>query len=704
MKHILIITAFYLLIQPLVNAQKNNLQPNNSGKDKHKSIVISNINDITEGKTSEERTINWLSTNKQMLNIKNLNDLKLYFSRESLSGSTLRFQQNVNNTPVYQAEIVIHISKNNRVTYVTNDYDAAIQNINTNPSILKNEAYSIAYKKIDVKGNVAFQDIKLLVYNKLDNTKLVYRVIIEPEYPTGSWEILIDANNGEVINAEDKAFYHNHNHKKQPLPKPIPVNGSGMVFNPDPLSVTNNSYAGNYTDNGDATNTQLDAARSSEILFDIDNTAGVFTLKGPYAEIQDFESPNRGLFTQSTGTFNFNRFDNAFEAVNCYYIIDKMMRYINTTLGITLMPYQYSGGVRYDPHGLNGADNSHYVSGSGRIAFGEGGVDDAEDADVIIHELGHGIHDWLTGGNSSQVNGLGEGSGDYWGQSYSRSLGQWTTSDPEYNWFFNWDGHNSFWNGRITNYTALYPGGLVGQIHTDGQIWATSLMRIYDILGKEKVDKAFLEGLAMTGSSTNQQNAAIAVRQAAIDMGYSCADIDVFTQQFTATGYTLPPLNHVLVSLGPDTMICSNSVITLNPGSYSNYLWQDNSTTPNFLVDGNVTGIGTFTFWVDVTKPNECVNRDSVIVNVSVCTEVEEFNVKNISIYPNPTSDYITIKMNEFKPNTSIRLIDNTGKIIKRKQAKSNQEIIELSKLANGIYTIVISIDGNDFTKKIIKQ
>ena len=31
--------------------------------------------------------------------------------------------------------------------------------------------------------------------------------------------------------------------------------------------------------------------------------------------------------------------------------------------------------------------------------FGQGGVDDAEDMDVILHELGHGLHDWITNGN-----------------------------------------------------------------------------------------------------------------------------------------------------------------------------------------------------------------------------------------------------------------------------------------------------------------
>jgi hypothetical protein len=109
---------------------------------------------------------------------------------------------------------------------------------------------------------------------------------------------------------------------------------------------------------------------------------------------------------------------------------------------------------------------------------------------------------------------------------------------------FSWDGHNPFWAGRITDYTAIYPGGLSGSIHTDGQIWASALMRIYDAIGKQKTDRAFLEGLSLTTSNTNQQNAAIAVRQAAIDMlgtfGFTCNDITQITAEFTAAGYTLP--------------------------------------------------------------------------------------------------------------------------------------------------------------------
>lgn len=250
------------------------------------------------------------------------------------------------------------------------------------------------------------------------------------------------------------------------------------------------------------------------------------------------------MFTQASPDFLFNRNDQGFEAVNAFYHLDRSMAYINETLGINCKSTLNNGILLFDPHGLSGDDNSHFIPSSQRLAFGEGCVDDAEDADVVLHEFGHAIHYWITGLKSSSSQGLGEGSGDYWAMSYSRSLNQWASNEPQYNWMFSWDGHNECWNGRITNYTKKYPSGLTGTIHTDGQIWATALMRIYNRIGKEKTDRIFLEGLSMTNSSSNQQTAAIAVRQAAIDMvgtyGFACGDVATITEEFVTSGYTLP--------------------------------------------------------------------------------------------------------------------------------------------------------------------
>ena len=493
-------------------------------------------------------------------NTKKISEFNLYFRHKGPSGETLRFQQTLSGIPVYDSEIAIHISPNNQVTYFTTTLKKEIKNVVTTPKISSEKALLLSKNAIKASGLISYQDAKLMVLNQDNTTQLIYKVVLEPnDLPIGSWEVLVNAKDGTIISAKDKAVYHDNKHRKKKAKNTTAVRatGSGFVFDPDPLSAAGVAYGGNYVDGNDATNAQLDAARSNVTLLDITFSGGMYSLVGPYAEVMDFESPNEGLFAQASNVFNFNRQQQGFEAVNVYYHVDHSMRYINETLGITLTPLVYSSGVRFDPHGLNGADNSYYLGGSNRIAFGEGCVDDAEDADVVIHELGHGIHDWITGGNLSQVNGLSEGCGDYWAQSYSRSLGQWSSGDPQYNYMFDWDGHNVCWGGRITNYGATYPGGLVGQVHTDGQMWASVLMEIYDIIGRTKTDAAFLEGLAMTGSSTNQQDAAIAVRQAAVDMvvagryGFTCTDVDVIEARFAARGYTLPTVDCEALSI-PD--------------------------------------------------------------------------------------------------------------------------------------------------------
>lgn len=528
-------------------------------------MVFDGISDPVKGATPAEQALDWINHHQRELKLVDVTNLEPYFERTGPSGSTVRFRQKHEGVPVFQSEIVVHISPKSEVTYVSNTFDPRVANIPASAAIDEATAIELAKQEIHVKGTINHLDAELWVYN-LERSALVYRVRIEALEPVGSWEVLVDAQTGEVLHAMNRACNH-QGECEHKAALPPPANGTGNVFIPDPLSYAQVAYGGQYVDGNDATNASLDATLTNVTLLDLNFTGAQYQLVGPYAEITDFENPFRGLFAQASPNFNFNRFDNGFEAVNCYYHIDGSMRYINQTLNIPLVPFQYVGGVRFDPHGLNGQDNSHYLGASGRVSFGEGGVDDAEDADVVLHELGHGLHDWLTGGNLSQVNGLSEGCGDYWASSYSRSLNQWTPANPAYYWMFSWDGHNPFWAGRITNYTALYPGGLTGAIHTDGQIWATCLLRIYNTLGRTKVDMAFLEGLAMTGSNTSQQDAAIAVRQAAIDMGYSCADISVFTQEFTATGYVLPALPQPSSTL--NQTICANESIVVNGTVYN---------------------------------------------------------------------------------------------------------------------------------------
>lgn len=491
-----------------------------------------------------------------------LSDLVHKTTRQSLSGTTVRYRQFAGQIPVYKGEVVVHINNSNQVTLVTSNYRPSLALDNLSPTLTADEARQLAYNHLNVQGVLYYERTALTIYDYQGTTRLAYQVRVETSDPAGSWEVLVDAQTGELFKAVDEAAY-NLVYEENILPSHEPdslVDGTGYVFDPDPLTSATATYGDpGYTDGNDATTAQLDAERFQVTLQDIELDAGTYSLIGPWAEITDWAAPFKGLFQQNNDQFLYNRFDDAFEAANTYYHIDFYMRYLNITLGLTIEPHQYTGGVQYDPHGFNGADNSSYSPGTGRLQFGEGGVDDAEDSDVIHHELGHGLHDWVTGGSLSQVNGLSEGTGDYAAQSYNRSIDSWTSADPQYNWVFRWDGHNPFWPGRVTNYFGVWPDDLTGQIHTDGQIWSTCMMKVWDALDQADTDTAFWEGLGMTNSATNQSQAANAVYQAAIDLGYPAGDLGTMNTIMAGCGYIMPPLpvpDFNLSSIPGDLEVC----------------------------------------------------------------------------------------------------------------------------------------------------
>src|SRR2546423_14028411 len=73
-----------------------------------------------------------------------------------------------------------------------------------------------------------------------------------------------------------------------------------------------------------------------------------------------------------------------------------------------------------------GQDNSFETDPpKDEIRYGKGGVDDAEDAEVILHEYGHAIHDgsgFVFG--SEEAGAISEGFGDYWAVDFSDIMAQ----------------------------------------------------------------------------------------------------------------------------------------------------------------------------------------------------------------------------------------------------------------------------------------
>jgi hypothetical protein len=547
----------------------------------------------------ENQAREYLAANRALLGLSksDISALRLHAVRTDAAGTVVRLRQTWKGLPVNKnAEITIHVSRDNIVDYVMNGFQYGIDLQDTEAIVTASDARQRVMDRFgSLAGRVDHETSELMVLRYMDMDYLVHRINIEMKEMPGEWEALVDAKTGAILKLEDISYYYGHekNRKggKSAAPEAVLVNGAGNTFDPDPLTTAIQPYGGSYVDGGDANAPVLTAQLKNRTLLDITNTSGTHFLTGPYADVIDFEAPFKGVFSQASPTFNFDRTDDAFEAVNCYYHIDTQMRYLSVTLGLDVQPHQYPGGVQVDPSGFNGADNSHYLSGSGRLAFGEGGVDDAEDADVIIHELGHGLHDWVTNGGLSQVNGLSEGTGDYAAGSYSRAIGFWSPSDAAYSWTFNWDGHNPFWDGRLLNYPATYPGGLTGQIHTDGQIWATANMKVWDDIGRQKSDKAFWTGLGMTNSGTNQNDAANAIFTASGNLGYTFAERTAIRNRFVAAGYTIPALVPPITGATVTGRVLRNATYGLKGAVV---VMTDNTTSASIIA--NTSSLGYFMF------------------------------------------------------------------------------------------------------------
>lgn len=674
----------------------------------------------------------WLQS--QFNNLKSQQAFRVNFSHKGPSGETFRFAHTVNGIEVWGSSVAVHVSPKNTVTYHSTTYEDDIETIDTTPSLSASDALNYAKGALQI-DEIIQSETKLYVYQLQDATTLIYRVTTVSSELPGYWETLVDAKSGSIISMKDISVYEKSTRPKNTgvkhtvlresrtgAPFVVLTDGTAMVYDPDPLTKTLSTYGGDYVDNNDNTNAALDAARTAVTLLGIEFDGVNYRLRGPYAEIAELQAPSTGLFLQPSSDFSFTRDAQGFEAANVYYHLDKSIRYVNVDLGIPCVSLFNNGVVRYDPHAFNGADNSSY--GGGNLNFGEGGVDDAEDMDVILHELGHGLHDWITNGNLSQVNGLSEGCGDYWANSYKRSLGYWQETDQQYYWVFGWDGHNPFWSGRITNYGATYPGGLTGAIHTDGQIWASVLMEIWELIGKDKLDTAFLEGLAMTNSGTNQQQAAIAVRQAAIDMGYSCDDINAMTDRFEARGYLLP------------TYICDPEPCGVTSIAVSNISACDDNGTPNdssddfFTADVTVTfenapssgtleisgdGVASvsasglpspYTFVgvvfaadgsaIDLTAAFsdevDCtMNEPNAGTAPESCSTlgVTDQTVSEVVIYPNPAES--TIVVGNLKDLVNVTIYNLLGQRILERTIGPNTNTVDVSNLAMGTYLVRVN-------------
>jgi hypothetical protein len=397
------------------------------------------------------------NTEIEVLNALKINAKIFSLQFQAKSGNASRYAILLYGLPVHHGYLVVWKENNDFSKVLVPDFNFKSAELLTRPSISKSKK-GLVYAFLNQKW-IQLQARQREKGNDIKNSWLDYYDENEEIHFSEDW--LLKAGPDSLVQA--------------------------TVFRPDPASKYQMSYGGALRDKGDSTSSFLDAAMDTvaiKVKFENDT----FSLQNQWFKLGDYALPNKPIAKKVNPDFCFKRDNPFFEEVNVFYHLNRFRTFIDSLGFLQLANYQ----LPIDAHGMDGADQSAYSPVQDILAYGDGNVDDAEDAGVIVHEYCHALaNSAIPFGNSgSERRALEEGFCDYLAGSYCKSISNW-------NWesLFKWDGHNEFWTGRNLLTSKVYPVDLSGQIHSDGEIFSSALSHIELQIGRKKTHQILLNSL-----------------------------------------------------------------------------------------------------------------------------------------------------------------------------------------------------------------
>jgi hypothetical protein len=321
-----------------------------------------------------------------------------------------------------------------------------------------------------------------------ESGRLAWRVLLASGAPLADFEVTVDARSGRVLSIRDLLRR---------------ATGSAALFDPNPLVSRGTSLG--LRDRDDRNSRLLRQQQMPVALPRLTDPRGC--LKGTYVRIT--LGPRKGRVCKPTRRWTVGRSAERFEALMAYYHVDRTRAYLET-LGL-------DDGLRRRPMVVHvnaiKADQSFFSVRGHDVTLGTGGVDDGEDADVIVHEYGHAIQDQQVTrfGRRPQGAAMGEGFGDYIAAVMSTdSTGGSEKFDP---CMFEWDA-TSYTRNRClrradTDLTKQQSRRrCFRDEHCVGQAWSGALWDLRPLLGADGagrviMDRVLIQSHLLLGRNSN---------------------------------------------------------------------------------------------------------------------------------------------------------------------------------------------------------
>ncbi len=233
--------------------------------------------------------------------------------------------------------------------------------------------------------------------------RVVWRVVFRTSTPLRLLEVLVDARSAKALRTRDLA-----RHAPQ---EALVFDTNALVAQPGPRGLL--------ADADDLAGPEFDPLYEVKSLARLGPEFAGECLIGDYVEVYLFDNLACSLDGDFTTVVDpddppnripTTRAHDEFEAGMAYFHIDRVQDYLQ---GVGVLNAN-NRRTRVDVNFI-AEDNSFYLPDTDSIVFGEGGVDDAEDGEVIVHEYGHAIQDnQVPGfGETQQGGAMGEGFSDY---------------------------------------------------------------------------------------------------------------------------------------------------------------------------------------------------------------------------------------------------------------------------------------------------
>ncbi|PCJ19901.1 MAG: hypothetical protein COB02_06870 [Candidatus Cloacimonadota bacterium] len=404
-------------------------------------------------------------------------DLEIENISETSSSTHVSFSQKHEGIEIYAQQVKIHMKQDQSVLLMNGNYinldEVDIDNI---VIIKSNDAIKIALIDLNSSHIEKTPEVSEVYIAKKNKIIRGYKVEIFSHRPLGSFVYLIEAKKGN-IHAKFNHILHSPDHKfskfnLKDIKVKIDLSNDSEIKKPsiDPLGKAKGwIHSPSYGVNKDVKTVDLDKLDQSKSLQG--KSVVIINQLKEKAKSED-------------GTFFFKRDNSHYDEVMVYYHITNFYNYLKT-LGVKLPKNKIKATVHF-----NNDDNSFYNPQQKELFFGDGGVPDAHDADIILHEYGHSIVDALSGlqgGWGSQGGAMHEGFGDYFAASFfgDPNIGEWDSSA------YSKDGYL-----RTLNNAKVFPDDLEQEVHADGELWGATLWDLRKKLGQKVTDTLIYQSLS----------------------------------------------------------------------------------------------------------------------------------------------------------------------------------------------------------------